>query len=497
MKNNKLFLNIDINSATCPFLSSVMAKGCVEKEDLYPFVDQYIDLPDGRESQIGTILFNTFCQFSSVDSQYMTDCRVYTEKKLANGDDVSDKWYYAFYRMNNEFGIEPWGVFIERCRERGCDAWISLRMNDAHDTDYEECLKDEFAFRAKWRDYAIGDRYGYYWKCLDYSHEEVRRRFLGYIAEQLERYDIDGIELDFMREIYCFDYINNPDCAEIMTDFMRNVRKLVNSSAEKRGHAVKLSVRLMRDIEQNRVFGFDVDAWYAEKLVDYITVTPRWASSDSDMPIAEWVKRFPDIKISAGVETLLRFEDFRRGEGGVPNLDSDMVNALAANYISQGADQINLYNYFLNPHRKTVYSQRTFDILARCGDKETIFSTPRRHAVMYQDIAPEGFEAYRPLPLVSKGKKSEVSVMTGRVPYGKRAELYVAFSEGSPDDTEICVNGIRCSGFAGAVIPMLPPEANISDMVWKCDITLDGDQVQTVSFMSENAVVNYVEIKIS
>ena len=34
---------------------------------------------------------------------------------------------------------------------------------------------------------------------------------LDYIKEQLRRYDPDGLELDFQREITCFDIENRPD----------------------------------------------------------------------------------------------------------------------------------------------------------------------------------------------------------------------------------------------------------------------------------------------
>ncbi len=509
--NRNIILNIDINTVTCPFLNKVMKKGAVSEEDIYPFVDQYIDLLNKKPSQLGAIAFNTFCQFSAVDSKYMTDCAVYTEKKAENGDDVSKKWYYTFYRMNREFGIEPWGVWIKRCKERGYEAWLSIRMNDAHDTDYEECLKDEFAFRAKWKDYAIGDSYGYYWKCLDYSYPEVRERFLGYIGEQLALYDVDALELDFMREIYCFDYLNNPNCAEIMTSFMREVRKLTDAAGEKRGHKIKVSARLAREIDQCLIWGFDVDSWVKEGLVDHITVTPRWSSSDSDMPISEWVSRFPSIEIAAGVETLLRWEDLHRSDDSCPHLDGDSVNGLAANYFSQGAEQINLYNYFTLPADGEILGEmmlRTADILSRCGDMETVLSSARRHIVMYQDIAPEGCTRYKPLPLNAEGEEKTVTVQTGAVPTGKTAYLVLGFAEGSPDSVKIFVNGVPCGGFEPAVSGAVQEYADGScrwaentgvpegSTVWACPVCLDSaPYVQTVAFCG-NARIVHVELRI-
>ena len=511
-----IILNIDINSATCPFLFNVMKDRYVKEETLYPFVDQYIDLINGKETQIGAIAFNTFCQFSSVASKYMTDTTIYAEKKLANGDDVSKKWYFAFYRMNHEFGIEPWGIWIKRCKERGVEAWLSLRMNDAHDTDYEECLKDEFAFRAKWNGYAIGDKYGYYWKCLDYAYPEVRERFLGLIEEQLFMYDVDALELDFMREIWCFDYLNNPDCFLIMNDFLREVKKIVLSAEEKYNHKIKLSVRLPRDIKQCKVWGFDVETWNEEKLVDHITVTPRWSSSDSDMPINEWINRFPNIEIAAGIETLLRFDDLRRPDGSVPHLDADMVNGLAANYFSQGAKQINLYNYFNMPITNQsencadslpLHNLRTADVLSRSGDIETVLSSKRRHVVMYQDIVPEGFKRFKPLPLNLEETDGIINIQTGKIPHGAKAQLHLGFSKGCPESTRIFLNGSEYCDFVSASsmiltessgCPLIIKEnAHIPEgsTLYKCQINLEnaGD-VQTISFAKGSAEITHAEI---
>ncbi len=520
--NRSIILNIDINSVTVPFLTSVMERPTVKEEDFYPFVDQYIDLISGKPSQLRTIAFCTFCQLSAVDSEYMTDFNTYFDKKIAAGAAPEDLNFHtsAYHRMNREFGIEPWGIFIRRCRARGVEAWVSVRMNDAHDRDYEECMADTYAYRAKWRDHAIGERYGYFWKCLDYAHDEVRERMLGYLGEMLTRYDMDGLELDFMREIWCFDYLANPDCCAIMTDFIRNVRALVRASEEKRGHPITLSVRLPAEIEQCRVWGFDVGAWEQEHLVDHITVTPRWASSDDGMPISEWVSAFPSIRISAGVETLLRIDDLRRPEDdSCAHLDADTVNGLAASYLSQGAESINLYNYFSLPINTPTASThcnsqplsylRTQDILSRCGDIETSLSTPRRHIVMYQDITPEGFTARRPLPCHVTGSTA-LTIPTGLIPTGASLELRAAFSEGSPADTEIALNGRLLDGFVPTVqaeLTELPTSMILRNgssiptgsTLYACSVPADttfNDIVQTVTFRSESACITHLELYI-
>lgn len=515
-----IILNIDINSVTGPFLHSILQKPAWQEEDLYPFVDQYIDLPNGKESGLHALVFNTFCQLSAVDSQYMTTFSTFIEKKLAGGTTLEEiGWYvWPFYSIQKDFGIDPWEVWVRRCRQRGYEAWISIRMNDAHDRDYEECMMDEYAYRAKWRDHAIGEQYGYYWKCLNYAHDEVRERMLGYIGEQLARYDMDGLELDFMREIYCFDYLNQPECHLIMTQFMRDVRALVRRAEQTRGHAITLSARLPCDLQHCLIWGFDVAAWVGENLIDHVTPTPRWSSADSDMPIAEWVSRFPGLRVSAGVETLLRFEDLHRSEDdSTPHLDADTVNGLTAFYLSQGAEGINLYNYFSFPPSVSTDSthcnslplcyERTQDILSRCSDAETVYSTPRRHIVMYQDIVPEGQNRRKPLPCRVNGEAG-LTVSTGPIPDGKTAALYIAFSEGSPETAEISVNGIPCTDFTvteqaeiteypTALIMQTGAGIPGGSVLWCTPVTITGTaDVQQVSVRSQNAVITHLELRI-
>ena len=521
--NKSIILNIDINTVTIPFLQAMIDKPHLTEEDFYPFVDQYIDLANGRESGLAVLAFCTFCQLSMVDSACMTTFCDYIEKQIANGiDPARNGWYLLpLYRILKETDFDPWGIWVSRCHQRGCEAWISVRMNDAHDRDGEAWMMEEYAYRAKWRDHAIGDRYGYYWKCLDYAHDEVRWRMLEYLEEQLARYDMDGLELDFMREIYCFDYLNHPECHRIMTQFLREVRALVASYEQKRGHRITLSVRLPRDIEQCLVWGFDVQTWSEEHLVDHITPTPRWSSSDSDMPIAEWVRRFPDIRISAGVETLLRLEDLRRAEDdSVPHLDADTVNGLAAAYFAQGAESINLYNYFafpqtlradpahLNGNCSAAAYDRTQDILWRCGDPGIIYSTPRRHIVMYQDIVPEGYERCKPLPCTVSGT-THLTVTTGPIREGANVMLYIAFDGAFAQEAQISVNGVFCTDLKPAVPCELAEVGDsmsvaegcgipVGSTLWCCTVPACAwlSVKQCVAVTADKAVITHLELRV-
>jgi hypothetical protein len=353
----------------------------------------------------------------------------------------------------------------------------------------------------------VGGAYGYYRNCFDYAVPEVRRRMLDYMAEQLDRYDVDGLEMDFMREAVCFDYVNRPDKAEIMNGFMRDADRITKAAEKKRGHKIKRIVRLPREIEQCLVYGFDPETWVREGLAEHVNVTPRWESCDNDMPIARWKERMPSAEISAGIETLCL-----RNDGGPAHADADVVNGLAAAYVSQGADAVYLYNYYLNPYRDptnaaaAAYARRTEDVIRRCGSGKTIFSSPRRHIVTFQDIAPAGCARYKPLPLpVGAGDVKEISLPVGRVFPSARAKLILGFSAGSPASVRVSVNGENCTGWSPCTVPapaldFTPTDAGYAKSgvkLYGCPIAArDADRYVIRLEAAEDAVLDYAEVRI-
>ena len=100
-------------------------------------------------------------------------------------------------------GIDFPGRGVQRCRHHGISPWITLRMNDCHYNDVPDhpfhgnFWKKNPQLRRK-------NCSGYFATCLDYAALEVRDYFKALVAESLDRYDIDGLELDFMREPYLF-----------------------------------------------------------------------------------------------------------------------------------------------------------------------------------------------------------------------------------------------------------------------------------------------------
>ena len=92
-----------------------------------------------------------------------------------------------------ESGVDPYKVWIDRCRVKGIQPWISVRMNDLHRWD-EPKSPNISTFWHEHPEYRLkpeGWENG-----LDYTLEPVRKRMLDFITEVLDRYDPEGLELD-------------------------------------------------------------------------------------------------------------------------------------------------------------------------------------------------------------------------------------------------------------------------------------------------------------
>jgi len=474
---NGLLVNIDINSVTFPFFAELGKKETLTEADLYPMVDAYVG------TQVTDLLFNVFCQFSATPSDIMTDA-VERHNEL-NSTEENPCWNLKHLaKMYEVYDIDPYEVWFKRTREQGLKAWLSVRMNDCHDPDkYDSWLHGDLFYEANEKGWTIGPSYGYFRYCLDYSEEAIRRYMLDYIKEQLMRYDVDGIELDFSREMYCFDLKDGKDHVAIMNQFMRDVAAIVKEAEGKWDHNIDVTIRLMRDIEQNKAFGFDAETMVSEKLVDSITICPRWNSNDTDMPLDEWKEAFPETPIYVGLE---------------PPMDTQLATltaGMAHQYLRAGADKIYLFNYFVNPLNP---DSRYVKIFNSCGSLETLNDAPRRHMVGYQDIAPTGYTPWKPLPDYADG--FEIDIPTGPVEEGDKVWVLISVSEKiKKGDLTITMNGHELTFKS---MTTLHKTIGGGDKFYHYRYTVSAefftDDIQHLVFSTENPLltVNHIEITV-
>ena len=332
----------------------------------------------------------------------------------------------GIYRYYREYDIDPVEVYLSVMKDHGIRPWIAFRMNDAHENSAPVVyLRDqEFFDKAAENGWMIGEEYGYYAHNYNFAAEPVRKRMLDYIAEIAGRYDAFGFELDFMREIYCFDFRHDHACCETMTGFIRDVRKILNDIGAKRGHDIKLSVRLARSAKEAKGYGFDAAGWAKERLVDVIVPTARWECTDSGIPVKEWREVLGDeVALIPGVETR-----FLKSTAIFPEISK----AYAAAWYAEGAD-----GFYLNNHDYTAVERniRSYDI-----HRKTALEGLRRYVVTYQDITSLG-ELWHPLPMAIPGS---ISVSVGPITKDSKAKLIIDFDGDTPP--AVTVNGVSLHG---------------------------------------------------
>ncbi|MBR0144587.1 MAG: hypothetical protein IJM21_10480 [Clostridia bacterium] len=440
-EKTKLLINAD-DSHWFRFWNELARENRFDEDSLNQYVMQY------ASSGVTDLLFNIFGQSSNTPTGVLTFRGALYGQTEQHGNPVDYGDYYGLAEFYLKHGVDIFAVWIEKCREIGVRPWISLRMNDCHHPDEAaHQIRGELFYEAEKNGWTIGESYGYFRHCVDYAVPQIRETMLAYLREQLFRYDVYGIELDFMREITCFDYWHE-DRGEIvgmMNDFMRKAARIVREAGERHGHKICMNVRMMRDLDQCRIFGFDILTWCRESLIDSITVTPRWATNDSAMPLDDWKLRCPEAEIYMGLETLINTQR----KGCVASAAA--ARGYGAAYLSGGADGLYLFNYMsdgIEYLREGRIGEREREVYDTCSSLEEILKYPRRFVVTYQDTVPKGWKAYEPLPVTAEREKpAKLRLEVGRIPSGASVDVLLGLARALPEDNALCltVDGKDCA----------------------------------------------------
>ena len=232
-------------------------------------------------------------------------------------------------------------IVLDQCHHRGIQCIANLRMNDRHRvTAY---VKEIYRHHPEWRlespTGAFLDRKG----ALDFKHKGVRDHLLAFTAELLERYDVDGLELDYMRMCHMFEPTEAQQHAHLLTDMMRSIRAQLSATARRRHRgSLQLGVRVPSTLEECDALGYEVKRWVREGLVDYVTPTDFW-STDFVAKIEEFaaLTKKTSCKIYPSLSPPSSFPTPDRRF-----LTPAQYRAAANNFYAFGADGVSAYNYF-------------------------------------------------------------------------------------------------------------------------------------------------------
>jgi len=363
-------------------------------------------------------------------------CEKY-HQKTENGHPVdwSDTWVRSYSLLFEKMSVDPFETMLAEAEKLGIRRWISIRMNDAHETFSETSMlsPDYYHEHPEFRRYTHRDDPNYYARIFDYAHPEVRERILAYIEESLARYDVEGLELDWMREYLCFAPGGEYEGIAVLNDFMRRVRKIADRYSKERGSHIAVSVRLPASPETALYAGFDAGLWAQEGLIDWVIPTSRWATTDTDMPIELWKRLLSPyhVRVAAGVEIIM----WEYPDAPFTYNTVETVTAAAASYWSAGADGMYLFNYMHAPglcnaegkdiSRNPLTDDNYREMLSIIGDSAAAVHAPRRHMLSFRDLIPFWEDSRAQLPAVMDGTFRYFRIRTGVIPQNAKVRLII------------------------------------------------------------------------
>lgn len=316
-----------------------------------------------------------------------------------------------------ERGVDHYKIWLEQCVKHGMEGWLTVRMNDLHHSDN----LDHFWHSTLWKTrpdlWRVQHKFESWWdRAFDYGKKEVRDHHFALIRELLERYDPYGIELDWIRSIFHFSPGMEEKGRKILTSFVSEVKDLINEWSEKRGHKIKLSVRIPESPETSVRLGMDAPEWIRLGLVDQIVLS-QWLSVISfDSPIGIWNAIIGDSEVDVALNVSTSFLPYsvawKRKAGCEATLE--MLRGVANSAAYNGADRLYFFNYCYFSTRDPEFLR---EVISDAKSETALSNKSRRHLISPLEISAPGESENSVLPVSFADEN-------GPSKYGRAITLY-------------------------------------------------------------------------
>ncbi len=350
---------------------------------------------------------------------------------------------YKLYKMGCDYPQR----MIDRARKHHVKPWLSIRMNDSHYPEWPNHPYHSTIWKShpEWR-LPAG---------LDWEQPEVRDHYMKLIKEVCSRYNVDGIELDFLRFWLYFRPGREHEGAKLMTAFVRQVREVTNEAAIRLHHKVKLAVRVPSSPWISRMHGLEAVDWAKAGMIDLITVSSFWPSINSDMPIESW----KGMLIGTKVPVAVGMEGCVSAGSGIRNSTPDEMRGAILSGLQRGADSVYLFNLFTNPYH--YWPREDHNQLVRdAGSYAALCAAPRRHIITSAYPWAAG-EPGAPNLLPYTGTNGVFRIHTGPKPLPEQHIQIELVIKDSDQPLDVRLNGAICP-FTGLVDPEHITRAGVS-----------------------------------
>ena len=333
---------------------------------------------------------------------------------------------------------------LARCRQAGIAPGVTVRMNDSHGTERSgrhPWVSDFYWDHPEWR---LKTRFRrknlLFMHTFDYRQPEVREHYLALIREVITGYSFEVLELDFLRHPPYFPPGSSEKHRAIMTEFVREVRKLLDS----REGDKTLLVRVPDAAPAAYDLGLDVKRWAREGLIDGLTASgfchTAWQMDVDEFRrlVGERVAFYPGAEYIASNPERFPLADYQSHDPTrfMP-LDERKVRGFAAGYYASGADGVYLFNFFV-PRDRNLFSDNEpkFEVLGELSDPAKLRGKPKTYTLTAggKDWKYQGIDGPDQVPCVVEAALPRVfSILMASEPEGSQVEVEV-FVEGDPDN---------------------------------------------------------------
>ena len=432
-------------------------------------LDINVDGLDG--SGVGLYLVCPNCMKANFPSKVLEtftdgfDANLGMDQKCFNGE--IGEWGYrraANIQALERHGIDSNAYLLDRARKKGFGTGVTVRMNDHHGCHLKRSL-------------FMGDYYFSHPELLlenvprepiyDYSHPEVRERMTRFVAEVMDRYEPDWIDIDWLRHLPHFEPGQGKANAGLVTEMMADIRHAADAREKKFGHRIRICGTVPSKYELAVYHGLDAAVWADRGLIDVI-ILGQLLFRNGFIDPASWRPRLADRAFPVAV----RIECFQNAYPGGPRLDSPrreipgafekavcFTRGAAWSAYHRGADHLEFFNYHRVRHDPVGRK-----LFADCASRESLRGKERWSAVCYDDVdmpcdlyyngwrQPGVFEKYMSESLadgsypyalprrIGPGKREKFLFPSGPVPE-ENACLRAVFS-GVPADARVSLGGV-------------------------------------------------------
>ncbi len=317
------------------------------------------------------------------------------------GPGYSKGWARGIRGLRAE-GTDVLEIATEHMQAKGKEVLAAIRMSDTHHRriDRSDPLCPKFAIEHP--QFVIDQPDGRTNEtALDYSHAEVRKHRMDIMREIVERYDVDGLELNFVRWAKHFPRDKGREKAPAMTKYVGQIREMLMAVAKQRGRdRVTLGVRVPESIAACWLAGVDIETWVRCGWIDYIVIS-TWNNTDPQLRVDEFTR----FTKPAGVDTIVVMGNMIGSIYSGPPSILDRPDAMsakhkttsylgmliteseargaAANYFAWGADSISFWNVGIHFGSEVTATSEQQGRIARwtqaVRSKESVFAGPRTY----------------------------------------------------------------------------------------------------------------------